>query len=144
MKVTTALRGEPGGPFPAIVSSTFRETPRPSKAAGGGTEGSNPSSSSGESGSKWPTTPHPTLRRPRGRVGEGVRPPISTAADSMSLPKLNPVEPPWYGPVCPVVGEGWHREVSPYPDLCPHLPFAIPVGIGSVGWKGGIPDLPGL
>jgi hypothetical protein len=37
--------------------------------------------------------------------------------DSMSLPQLNPVEPPWYGPVCPVVGEGWHREVSPYPDL---------------------------
>ena len=33
-----------------------------------------------------------------------------------SLPKLNLVEPPWYGPVCPVVGEGWHREVSPYPD----------------------------
>jgi hypothetical protein len=32
------------------------------------------------------------------------------------LPKLNLVEPPWYGPVCPVVGEGWHREVSPYPD----------------------------
>ena len=31
----------------------------------------------------------------------------------------NPVEPPWYGPVCPVVGEGWHREVSPYPDLRP-------------------------
>src|SRR6266404_7613372 len=36
-----------------------------------------------------------------------------------SLPKLNLVEPPWYGPVCPVVGEGWHREVSPYPDLRP-------------------------
>src|SRR6478672_12395279 len=36
--------------------------------------------------------------------------------DSMSLPQRNPVEPPWYGPVCPVVGEGWHREVSPYPD----------------------------
>ena len=37
----------------------------------------------------------------------------------MSLPKLNPIEPPWYGPVCPVVWEGWHREVSPYPDpLC--------------------------
>jgi len=35
------------------------------------------------------------------------------------LLKLNPVEPPWYGPVCPVVGEGWHREVSPYPDPCP-------------------------
>jgi hypothetical protein len=34
----------------------------------------------------------------------------------MSLLKLNPIEPPWYGPVCPVVWEGWHREVSPYPD----------------------------
>src|ERR1700731_252968 len=43
----------------------------------------------------------------------------SVSPDSMSLPKLNPVEPPWYGPVCPVVGEGWHREVSPYPDPCP-------------------------
>ncbi len=37
--------------------------------------------------------------------------------DSMSLSKLNPVEPPWYGPVCPVVWEGWYREVFPYPDL---------------------------
>ena len=36
--------------------------------------------------------------------------------DSTFLPKLNPIEPPWYGPVCPVVGEGWRREVSPYPD----------------------------
>jgi hypothetical protein len=35
----------------------------------------------------------------------------------MSPPKFNPVEPPWYGPVCPVVWEGRHREVSPYPDL---------------------------
>ncbi|MET0943364.1 MAG: group II intron reverse transcriptase/maturase [Mesorhizobium sp.] len=25
-------------------------------------------------------------------------------------------EPPWYGPVCPVVWEGWHCEMSPYPD----------------------------
>src|SRR5438874_5159195 len=40
----------------------------------------------------------------------------SVSPDSMSLPQLNPVEPPWYGPVCPVVGEGWHREVSPYPN----------------------------
>src|SRR5438874_1289157 len=30
----------------------------------------------------------------------------SVSPDSMSLPQLNPVEPPWYGPVCPVVGEG--------------------------------------
>ena len=26
------------------------------------------------------------------------------------------VEPPWYGPVCPVVWEGWGREAPPYPD----------------------------
>jgi hypothetical protein len=35
---------------------------------------------------------------------------------SMFLLKLNPIEPPWYGPVCPVVWEGWRREASPYPD----------------------------
>ena len=28
----------------------------------------------------------------------------------------HPAEPPWYGPVCPVVWEGRHREVPPYPD----------------------------
>jgi hypothetical protein len=37
----------------------------------------------------------------------------------MFLLKLNPIEPPWYGPGCPVVWERWHREVSPYPDRCP-------------------------
>ena len=45
---------------------------------------------------------------------------ISTASvspASMFLLKLNPIEPPWYGPVCPVVWEGRHREGSPYPDL---------------------------
>jgi hypothetical protein len=36
--------------------------------------------------------------------------------DSMFLPQLNSIEPPWYGPVCPVVWEGWRRETSPYPD----------------------------
>jgi hypothetical protein len=25
-------------------------------------------------------------------------------------------EPPRYGPVCPVVWEGRHREMPPYPD----------------------------
>src|SRR6266404_2490756 len=47
---------------------------------------------------------------------------ISTASvspASMFLLKLNPIEPPWYGPVCPVVWEGRHREGSPYPDPCP-------------------------
>ena len=45
---------------------------------------------------------------------------FSTASvfpDSMFLPQLNSIEPPWYGPVCPVVWEGWRRETSPYPDL---------------------------
>jgi hypothetical protein len=41
----------------------------------------------------------------------------SVSPDSMSLPPLNPVEPPWYGPVSLVVGEGWHREVSPIPIM---------------------------
>ena len=44
----------------------------------------------------------------RGRV-------ISPA--STFLPRLNSVEPLWYGPVCPMVWEGWRREASPYPDL---------------------------
>ena len=39
--------------------------------------------------------------------------------DRMSPSTLNPVEPPWYGPVCPVVWEGRHREVPPYPDQSP-------------------------
>src|SRR2546423_646126 len=48
---------------------------------------------------------------------------ISTASvfpDSMLLLKLNPIEPPWYGPVCLVVWEGRRREVSPYPDQYAH------------------------
>ena len=32
--------------------------------------------------------------------------------------ELNSIEPPWYGPVCPVVWEGRSREAPPYPDLC--------------------------
>ena len=44
---------------------------------------------------------------------------VSVFPASTFLPTLNPIEPPWYGPVCPVVWEGWRREVSPYPDPCP-------------------------
>src|SRR5437762_3192647 len=33
---------------------------------------------------------------------------------------LNSIEPPWYGPVCPVVWEGRCREASPYPDQSPN------------------------
>ncbi|MER8549418.1 reverse transcriptase domain-containing protein [Mesorhizobium sp. M1169] len=40
----------------------------------------------------------------------------SVSLDFMSLPKPNPIEPPWYGPVCPVVWEGRRREAPPYPD----------------------------
>ena len=44
--------------------------------------------------------------------------------DRLSPSTLNPVEPPWYGPVCPVVWEGRHREVPPYPDVCPACSIA--------------------
>ena len=40
--------------------------------------------------------------------------------DALGLPRLDPhvstfnfTEPPWYGPVCPVVSEGPRREVLP-------------------------------
>ena len=37
-----------------------------------------------------------------------------SACPGSTLPqKLNSVEPPWYGPVCPVVWEGRRREASP-------------------------------
>jgi hypothetical protein len=39
----------------------------------------------------------------------------SVSPDSMSLPKLNPVEPPWYGPVFPVVGRGGTARCPPIP-----------------------------
>ena len=48
----------------------------------------------------------------------------------MFLPTLNPIEPPWYGPVCPVVWEGWRREVSPYPDL---IDVTNPLRMGAAG-----------
>src|SRR5205823_10373450 len=52
---------------------------------------------------------------------------ISTASvfpASTFLPTLNPIEPPWYGPVCPVVWEGWRREASPYPDQSANIRLA--------------------
>ena len=52
---------------------------------------------------------------------QGTEPPVAkpdpeSPALAERLLRLNPVEPPWYGPVCPVVWEGRHREVPPYPD----------------------------
>ena len=41
---------------------------------------------------------------------------ISVCPGFISPQKLNPVEPPWYGPVCLVVWEGQRREAPPYPD----------------------------
>lgn len=40
---------------------------------------------------------------------------LSASLDSLSLPKLNPIEPPWYGPVCPVVWEGGAVRRPPIP-----------------------------
>jgi hypothetical protein len=34
----------------------------------------------------------------------------------LALRRHNLIEPPWYGPVCPVVWEGWSRKAPPYPD----------------------------
>src|SRR4051812_31231170 len=36
---------------------------------------------------------------------------------------LNSIEPPWYGPVCPVVWEGRSREAPPYPHQWPLCQF---------------------
>jgi hypothetical protein len=47
----------------------------------------------------------------------------------MFLPRLNPIEPPWYGPVCPVVWEGWRREASPYPDPCSIMDLSALVAV---------------
>src|SRR5215469_548222 len=43
----------------------------------------------------------------------------SVSPDSMSRFQLNPVEPPCYATRMPGGVGGWHREVSPYPDLPP-------------------------
>src|SRR5436190_24250122 len=40
----------------------------------------------------------------------------SPATGELHRQPLNPIEPPWYGPVCPVVWEGRSREAPPYPD----------------------------
>ena len=50
----------------------------------------------------------------------------SASPDSTPLLRLNPDEPPWYGPVCPVVWEGWHREVPLYPDQSPFWNISRP------------------
>src|SRR5262249_41745714 len=79
----------------------------------------------------WRMSGHPALQHaPRD-------PPVfgraASAPASTSLPTLTPIEPPWYGPVCPVVWEGWRREVSPYPDLCPNPTYAVATAVSVTG-----------
>ena len=56
-------------------------------------------------------------REHRRRQGILAISPCAASPDSTPLLRLDPGEPPWHGPVCPVVWEGRHREVSPCPDL---------------------------
>src|SRR5208337_4269455 len=50
----------------------------------------------------------------------------------MRLPKPNSIEPPRYGPVCPVVWEGRRREAPPYPDQSPASQKAPPLVLPAV------------
>jgi hypothetical protein len=62
--------------------------------------------------------------------------PISSRSvfpESMRPPKPNSVEPPWYGPVCPVVWEGWRREASPYPDQR-RIADVADLSLGRLNW----------
>ena len=43
----------------------------------------------------------------------------SAFPDSMTPPGHKSAEPQWYGPVCPLVREGWCCEAFPYPDQSP-------------------------
>ena len=63
----------------------------------------------------WRMSSHPAVQQAlRNHVFD------DSACPGSTLPqKLNSVEPPWYGPVCPVVWEGRRREASPYPDPRP-------------------------
>ena len=53
----------------------------------------------------------------------------------------HPAEPPWYGPVCPVVWEGRRREAPPYPDQLPQGPSVcdkMAPGEGMANWTAGV------
>src|SRR6516165_7519717 len=57
--------------------------------------------------------------RPSNRLCATRISPVSVFPASTFLPTLNLIEPPWYGPVCPVVWEGWLRGV-PLSRSMPH------------------------
>ena len=104
------------------------DTPKTARVPGGdsGTTAPNASGNSAAADSQRSKRPSPLARRRRAgawpdtwRSSRPYATTISTRSaspDSTPLLRLNPDEPPWYGPVCPVVWEGWHREVPPYPD----------------------------
>ena len=56
---------------------------------------------------------HPRIIRPR--IPALVHCFGPARLESRALVTAQPAEPPWYGPVCPVVWEGRHRECSPIP-----------------------------
>ncbi|CAH2394365.1 RNA-directed DNA polymerase (Reverse transcriptase) [Mesorhizobium ventifaucium] len=61
----------------------------------------------------WRMSGHRRSNRPCATITSS----LSASLGSMSLPKLNPIEPPWYGPVCPVVWEGGVARRPPIPNL---------------------------
>jgi hypothetical protein len=64
----------------------------------------------------WRMSGHPAVHALRNHVST-----LLVSPESSCLCRLNSIEPPWYGPVCPVVWEGWRRETSPYPDQSPRF-----------------------
>ena len=69
------------------------------------TEGRGESPDAGHEGTESPTAKRDTQ---------------SPATGESHCRALNSIEPPWYGPVCPVVWEGRSREAPPYPDCVEH------------------------
>ena len=69
---------------------------------------------------------------------QGTEPPVAkpdpeSPALAEPLLRLNPDEPPWYGPVCPVVWEGRHREVpSSYTPLSRSMTAYVVQEIGAI------------
>src|SRR5262249_30066141 len=51
-------------------------------------------------------------------LGLSMRTSNRSASRPCSARVSQTLEPPWYGPVCPVVWEGRRCEASPYPDQC--------------------------
>ena len=66
---------------------------------------------------------------------QGTEPPVAKPDPESPALRPNSVEPPWYGPVCPVVWEGRHREMPPYPDQLPVRLGDVVLGSPRVGGR---------